>query len=270
MAFCTGCGAQVTGAFCNQCGTPAPRAAASASVAAGMAPPMAGTPMGAPAPMPVAPARKTSPIVWILVAIVGLFVLGMIAIAGAGAFFAHKIARNPAAALARMAAMANKDVDVVSENDSDGTITLRDKKTGKLMTMTFDQAKGGKFSLSAEGDDGKTATMEFGGGPAKFPSWVPKYPGSDAQGTFSVKGSDGNGAGAGGNFTYTTSDSASKVLTFYQDKAKELGMKVNLTTTTSEGGMIIASEEPQNRSLTVIVGGDSGKTTVNVTYGEKQ
>jgi hypothetical protein len=226
---------------------------------------------GQPVPMPPAAARKTSPVVWIVLGIVGLFLLCGILAIGAFGLFVHHVARNPAAAVARMMALANKDVDVVNENDGAGTITLRDKRTGKLVTMSFDDVRNGKLRFSAEDDNGKTATMEFGGGPAKFPSWVPKYPGSEtAMGTFSVKGADSNGQGEGGNFTYTTSDSPTKVLDFYQSKMKDLGMKVALTTTTSEGGMVVATEEPENRSLTVIVGGDSGKTTVNVTYGEKR
>jgi hypothetical protein len=279
MAFCTSCGATVTGAFCNQCGNPA-----SATAAAAPPPPVPGAPVAPQAypqaqMMPPAAARKTSPLVWILVALGGLFILFMIGILSMGAFFVHTahragldtdlMRRNPAAALARMAAIANKDVEILNEDDNAGTITMRDKKTGKTVTMSFDQMKNG-VRISADGDNGKTAVMEFGGGTAKLPSWVPNYPGSTGQATFSVRGADGNGAGEGGNYTFTTSDSASQVMSFYQDKAKDLGLKVNVTTTTAQGGMIVASEEPSGRSLTIIVGTDNSKTTVNVTYADKK
>ena len=59
---------------------------------------------------------------------------------------------------------------------------------------------------------------------------------------------------------------------FYQNKFKELGMKVNLETNSDEGGMLIATDEgtADKRSLTVVVADDhSGLTTVNVTYGLK-
>ncbi len=214
--------------------------------------------------------RKTSPLVWILVAVVGLFVLGFIAVVGTGYFIARKISRNPAAVAARLAAMANKNVDVVSEDDGAGTITLRDRQTGKTVTMTFDQAKGGKFSLSAEGDDGKTATMEFGASSGSLPSWVPSYPGSSPQFNITARGDTNDGSGEGGNFTFTTNDTSSRVLSFYQDKAKDMGMKVNLTSTAGDAGMVVATDEDSHRSLTAIVGSDSGKTTVNVTYGAKR
>jgi hypothetical protein len=229
-------------------------------------------------PPPVA-ARKTSPLVWILVVVLGLFLLGFIGVVGTGFFVAHKLhqagidsdslRRNPAAAAARLAALASNTVDVVNEDDDAGTITLRDKQTGKTMTMSFDQAKGGKFSFSAQGDDGKTATMEFGGG-GKAPSWVPTYPGSTPQFNITAHGDGANGAGDGGNFTFTTNDSAARVLQFYQEKAKDMGMKVNLTTTTNDAGMVIATDESSEKSLTAIVGRDGSNTTVNVTYGSKR
>ena len=95
------------------------------------------------------------------------------------------------------------------------------------------------------------------------------YPRSAAQATFSIKGDAGDGSGEGGNFTFTTKDTASKALSFYQDKAKEMGMKTNLTSTTEQGGMIVASDDDSKRTLTVVVGGGSGDTTVNVTYAQK-
>ncbi len=281
MAFCTVCGAQVTGAFCNQCGTPASGAAAGQAAPPPVRPQPAMQPMTPPAsgPVPVqAGPRKTSPLVWVLVIVLGLFVLGGIAVAGFTFFVVHKvrqagldpdlIRRNPGLAVGKLITSVNPDVDVINTDENAGTITIRDRKTNKVVTLTFDQVKNGQFKMSATDENGK-ATMEIGGD-AKLPSWVPNYPGSEAKGTFAVKGDAGDGSGEGGNFTFTTRDSASKVLEFYQDKAKELGMKVNVTSTTDQGGMIIASDEDSKRSLTIVVGGSSGDTTVNLTYGLKR
>jgi len=43
-----------------------------------------------------------------------------------------------------------------------------------------------------------------------------------------------------------------------------------MTTTGDQGGMIVAADENTDRSLTAIIGGSSGETTVNVTYGRKR
>ncbi|MGO9257684.1 MAG: hypothetical protein ACLQU1_15435 [Bryobacteraceae bacterium] len=288
MAFCTTCGATVTGAFCNQCGTRVNAAApSSAGASAGPAQPAAAPPAqpaAGPLAQPAAPPygaqpapRKTSPLVWVLVVILGLFVLFGIGIAGLGFFVAHKVhqagidpdlwRRNPGLAVGKLLAATNPNLDVVRTDDNAGTITLRDRRTGKETTITFDQARQGKFSIRTEDDNGKTASVEFGGSGSKPPAWVPDYPGSHP--TYSIKGSADSGE-EGGNFTFTTDDPASKVMAFYQDKTREMGMEAKVATTTPDGGMLVAAREDDDRSLTIVVGGNSGQTTVNVTYARKR
>ena len=274
MAFCTSCGAEVTGAFCKQCGTPAGAASAAFTPAPPPQPAMA----AAPVPGAVPTQRKTSPLVWVLVIILGLFALGAIAVVGTGLFIVHKVKQagfdpqlmkdNPGLAITKMIATANPDVEVLSTDEGAGKITVRDKKTGKVVTMTFDDAKQGKFSFSAQADNGKTTSFEIGAGADKLPSWVPTYPGAKAVGTFTVNG--GSGQDNGGAFAFNTSDSPEKVMSFYQDKFKELGIGVKMVTTTGKGGMILGADEGEKRSLHVIVGSESGETKVQVMYGLKK
>jgi|SoiMethySBSTD1v2_1073268.scaffolds.fasta_scaffold129172_2 hypothetical protein len=275
MAFCTNCGANVTGAFCNQCGTPA---RAGAGQPAAPPPPVgAAVPPGLPGAAPAK--RKTSPIVWVLVIILGIFVLGFVGVVGTGLFVYSKVKQagvdpelfrtNPGLAVSRLIAAVNPDVEVVRTDEGAGTITMRDKKSGKEVTMTFDQAKSGRVTFSAEDDNGKTATVEIGGANAKLPSWVPVYPGATIQANVTARGDGSNGAGEGGNFSFTTRDPASKVISFYQDKAKEMGFKAKLNAAAGDGGTFIAADEDARRTLSVIAGGGTGETTVNVTYGSK-
>lgn len=238
MPFCTNCGATVSGAFCVQCGTPAgaaaaqaqpapPPASAYAQPAAPLAPPAPASTYAQPA-APVGPpvARKTSPIVWILVAVLGLFVLGGIAVVGVIGFVAH-----------------------------------RAHQAG----VSFDRGRDGGFSIQARGADGKDAKVEFGGG-GKLPSWVPNYPGSQPH--FAMQGTV-EGGGESGQFYFDTSDSGSHVLSFYEDKCKDLGMKVVSNITTQDAGMITATDEGDRRSVVVVIAGQSSHTTVSVTYGKQ-
>jgi nitrate reductase NapE component len=274
MAFCTNCGAEVTGAFCKQCGTPVSAASAAPAPVFTAQPAAVAAPVAGAAPVQ----RKTSPLVWVLVIILGLFVLGAIGVVGTGLFIVHKVRqagfdpelmqRNPGLAISKMIATANPDVEVLNTDEGAGKITVRDKKTGKVVTMTFDDAKNGKFSFSAQGDDGKTASLEFGAGADKLPSWVPAYPGAKVEGTFAMKGDSGQGNG--GSFGFSTSDAPDKVISFYQDKCKELGLNVKMTTHTNEGGMIVAADEGETRTLQAIVGSSSGQTKVQVIYGLKK
>ena len=303
MPFCTNCGANVTGAFCQQCGarmssgnppagqTAAPPPPAAAPPPAGFTPatpppPYTAQPMPATPPPPAYTAqptpaagpapRRTSPLVWVMVIVLGLFVLFGIGIFGAGLFVVHKMhqagidpdlmRRNPGMAVGKMIAAVNPDLDVLHTDDSAGTITVRDRRTGKVATITFDQARRGKITFSEQDDHGQTATVEFGA-TGKPPAWVPEYPGSHP--TYAIKGRSDSGD-EGGNYTYTTDDPADKVFAFYQDKAKDLGMEAKMTTTTPDGGILVASRDGDDRSLTVVVGKDSEHTTVNVTYGRKR
>ena len=112
---------------------------------------MAAVPAAGAAPVK----RKTSPLVWVLVIILGLFLLGAIAVVGTGLFIVHKVRQagfdpelmrqNPGLAITKMIAKANPDVDVLNTDESSGKITVRDKKTGKVVTMTFDEAKNSKL-----------------------------------------------------------------------------------------------------------------------------
>jgi hypothetical protein len=253
MAFCTQCGADVKGAFCNVCGTRAAQAPAAGAAAAP-------APVSAAAPVK----RGTSPIVWVLVIVLGLFGLGAVAIVGLGAYFAHRVQQDGVdGTIARVIAAANPDVEVLRTNKGDGTVTLRERSTGKEFSIGIDAARSGKFTLRAV-EDGKSASLEFGGD-AKAPSWVPQYPGSRPQAVFSAKGESDRETGEAGSFFFKTPDSTSKVVEFYEQKARELDLPIRV----SGIGTIMAGNDDRGRFLKIVAVSVSDETTVNVTYGHK-
>lgn len=248
------------------------------------------------APQAIAPVKnKTSPLVWILVAIGGLFLLVAVAAIGGGFFLVHKAKqagldpelwqKNPGLAASKMIAAVNPDVQVVHVDDSRGVITLRDTKTGKTVTMNFDDVKNGRFrfheegqpevsmetkssgnsgSLTVKGSNGET--MEFGSGAAaKIPSWVPGYPGAKPEGTFSAHAESGEG----GMFTFKTGDGNKKVLSWYEDSLKGAGFKITVNMTTDQGGML-GAEDSSKHTVMVTLGNEQNQTAVQVTYGTKK
>ncbi|PWU02742.1 MAG: hypothetical protein C5B51_20300 [Terriglobia bacterium] len=258
MAFCTSCGANVTGAYCPQCGKPAGGAAGSAPAR-----------------------RRTSPFVWILVALLGLFVIGGIIVFAGGVLLVHKareagvdadlMRTNPGLAITKLIAAAHPDVDVVTTDDGAGTITVRDKKTGKVVTMTFDEARHGNFKFDAEDGDGKQAHMEINGPAGKIAADIPVYPGAKLEGNFSVTGDGGGGTGSAYQYTFSTPDSGRKVMSFYHNKLEDAGMKLSLTTNTADGGMIVAEDDARGQTVNVIVeGGSGGSTSIRVTMRVKK
>jgi hypothetical protein len=224
-----------------------------------------------PPPAPLAPQQKSNVLKWVLIGIGLCFTLFVIAVVGVGLFVAHKakqagldpdlIKRSPALAAAKLMVAANPDVEMVTADEGKQEMTVRDKKTGKVYTMSFEDAKNGKFTMK---EDGKTTLTV--GGKAKVPSWVPDYPGSEPQGAFSAQGDDG----ASGTFTFKTKDSSDKVIKYYQDQFKASGLNVTSNITNQNGqsaaGMLSAEGESRKHNVTVILGVEGGDTTVALTY----
>jgi hypothetical protein len=230
---------------------------------------------GQPMPAPPGP-RKTSPIVWILLIVGGLFLLVVLGVVGTGMFFLHKarqagldpelLRSNPGLAISKLAAASNPDIQVMDTNDREGTITVRDRKTGKVSKLTFDQVKNGQFSLRVQ-EDGKDSSLNFGTSTAaKLPSWVPAYPGAEMKGGFSAhtSGADGDA----GNVTFTTSDSADAVRSFYENKAREANMEIKSTASFGTTTVLTLTDSGTRRSITVTISGGP-PTGVGIFYTTK-
>lgn len=265
MAFCTNCGASVSGTFCSQCGTPA----------SGGTPPTGAATDIPPAQSQVPAKRRMGPLGWILIVVLGLFVLVTLVVVGGGLFVYHKAKQagvdpelmrsNPTLAISKMIAATNPDVEVVSVDEGKGLITLKEKSTGKTVTMNFEDVKRGKIVFKEEGGEGGTATMEFGTGSEKLPDWIPPYPGAKLAGRFVMKGAEGEG----GTLHFTTGDAAVKVIAFYAEALKQGGMNVT-TNQSGEGGSVTGTDEATGRTVAVILNPGSGETTVNITFGTKK
>src|ERR1700690_1765032 len=167
---------------------------------------LAGRRIMATSSQPPLPPKKSNALLWVLVGIGGFFLLIALVVVGGIAY----VARNPTLVMSKMITAANPNVEVISVNKGSQQITLRDKKTGETYNITFDDVKNGKFSMKAGGG---RATFNVGGG-AKLPAWVPNYPGSDPQSSFTAEGQGGES----GTFTFKTRDPADKVSRFYQDQ----------------------------------------------------
>lgn len=288
MAFCQNCGAQLSGDFCAACGTRAKAGDAPSAAGASQASPVQAAP-GVP--------RKTSPLVWILVAVLGLFLLLGIAVVGGGMFLVHKarqagldpelMRNNPGLATAKLLAATNPDLEVVSTDDRRGLITIRQRSTGKTMTVNFDEIKKGKITFREEGKeavtleahgDGNTGSLQMKSGSeslnlgtnqAAMPPWIPAYPNSKPASTFSMNGKEGTTA----NFQFQTQAAVKDVVAFYEQGLKQNGFRINATTTsengTSSSGSVSGDDVANKRTVLVTVGNDTKGTTVTVTYSQK-
>ncbi len=254
--------------------------------------PPAGTPPGGAAPAP----KKSNALLWIL-GVVGAFVLVCIlAFTAFTMFVVHKVKQagldpvlmrsNPGLATAKIMVAANPELELVSSNDSAGTVTIREKKTGKVMTMKFDAEKkslviideSGKqasVQISGEGQDSKIqfkgpeGQMTIGAGAGKVPAWVPVYPGSTPEVSYSAQ----NANEESGAYHFTTKESSDKVLSYYEDALKSAGLKVSTLKTNQDGktgGMVSGSADNDKRSVVVTVGSSTDGVEVSVIFGVKK
>ena len=235
-------------------------------------------------PAPTAPAQPAtpapqkkgkSPLVWILAGCGGLIVIVGIVFAVFLYWGAHKLKgeaasarKNPAVFAAKIAVMANPEIEIVSSDDDAGTVTIRNKKTGEELTMNaqdikqgrlkFKNEKGEEVTFEGSGQQGKEGfriqsnkgSMTFGNAEGeKPPSWVPTYPGGRSLVTASQKTAEG----FTGHYSFQTADPTEKVLSFYERELKAAGFAVERT---AMQGMV--------RLANLNAKADGGKRTVNV------
>jgi hypothetical protein len=216
---------------------------------------------------PPAARRKTNVVVWILCGLAGLIVLGLIGTAVTAYWFVS----NPGLALSKVLTAANPNIEVLHVDNAGRRLTIRDRRDGSEVSVSFDDVKDGRIRFSARDENGKVGQVEIGGGAGRLPSWVPVYPGAKVESHISGQGNDGDERAEGGVYQFTSGDSPSEVMSFYQDKARDLGMKVELTTATSEAGHFTAAEEDNTRTLVVQVGTKSGGgASGSVTFKRKR
>ncbi|MBV8902291.1 MAG: zinc ribbon domain-containing protein [Acidobacteriia bacterium] len=261
MAYCTNCGASIDSAYCPKCGKPTGQAVAA---------PPAATP----------PRRKTSVWVWILVVVLAVVLAGGIATVAGGLWVAHKVKEagvdpdlfreNPGLAISKLINAADPNAEIVSTDTGAGTVTLRDRRTGKEITVTFDQVRKGNFHLEATDENGKHAVVDLGPDAAnKLPAEVPVYPGAKVQATFEVDGNGEKGLGAY-EYEFLTPDAPSKVLDYYHRRLEDDGMTLALNNHSADDGMIVAEDDAHRRTLRVIVSRDSDGTKINLTARVKR
>jgi hypothetical protein len=296
MAYCTKCGAPVSGEYCTHCGAPAGAADASAAPP----PPSASGPVIIPASPPaVAPSsKKHGPLFWILISFLGLVVIGSILVVAGGMFLWNKakqagvdpalMQRNPGLAVAKMLLSTNPDVEFLEFDENLGIIKVREKKTGKTMTMDLKDAAKGKIvfrdennqqvEIQAKGEGenasveikGPEGSMRMGAGAGQLPDWLPSYPGSEGTGTFGIISKEGQG----GTYAFKTGDAVSDVVSFYETELKNAGFEVEKHEMSAGGSgavvMLTAKHTATQRTAQVTVAGQEGGTTVNLLFESKK
>ncbi len=234
--------------------------------------------------------KKTSPWVWVGVGCLAILLL----FAGTCAFIGYKAKQkfggtledfknNPELATVKLAIQMNPDLELVSADDATKTVVVKDKKSGKEMTLSFEDIQNGKFSM--EGSDGtkvnigdgtvqvtdekgETTTIAGGAGTSNLPDWLPAYPGSTSSSSFAATGANG-----GAVTMLETTDSADQALSFYEQELKGAGFTVEKNAfqvnNQTAGGTVSAKNGGDKGEVTVLVGAQGGKTSITITHSNK-
>ncbi len=237
--------------------------------------------------------KKGFPIwAWFGIGCAGLLALIMIVLLVGAMFVTKKVKevagdfeRNPEIAAARMLVKLNPEIEEVEVNEDEGTITVRNKKTGEVYTADVDDLKEGRFTITGEDgtavittgsdDEGSykitagDSTMELGGGDATtVPSWIPVIPGGEVEPLFTMS-ADGV---TRGSVKIVTDQEAKVVLAFYKNEMETAGFKIQTSSYSGDGesvDMLNGQSEDPKRSMIVNITSDSdGKVNAAVTYSE--
>ena len=231
--------------------------------------------------------KKMSPLAWAgigcgVVAVIGLIVMALLV--GMCKRKAEEMVKdfeaNPAKTMAEMAVRANPDVELVRSDDAAGTITVREKKTGKETTVNFEDAKDGKFTIESEGTtatlDGSAGTLTSEGpdgkssfnvgGLEKMPQWFEVPEGVTAWKSITHQEREGkvNGIVAG-----QSSEKLEDLLAAFEASLKAAGFARTSKTETGEFTMASFQDKAKQRTVSVTLNPKKDAMVVQMTYMER-
>ena len=217
---------------------------------------------------PPPPPKKGMPIWgWLLIGVAALAILFIVGVSVVTYMFvkkAEQVARNPLSAIVQIAAAANPDVDVLDVNENTGKVTIRDKKTGKTVTIDGDAIKDGKISIDTE--DGHAVLGA--GANVKTPDWVFMPAGAKLVGGMSANGKDG----ASGTVVFTSAEPLDSLKSFFEDKYRAAGYQQSvsaMSTTNGEQAMqLVFQHENRKRSVTIGVAKSNDGSGGSITFAE--
>lgn len=241
--------------------------------------------------------KGLGPLAWIGIGCGAIVLVGVVVLVAGGLFVANKVKdvagdfeANPELAAARMIVKLNPELEEVGVDEEAGTITIRETKTGKEITVSLQDLKEGKISFSSDGQDVTVSTSgDEGGGTFQvqssdgsgftmstgntvtedIPSWVPALEGAEPTARSLMQHAEG----MTGSFSYEVQSPAAAVVEFYRASLAEQGFAVNVTTYSGEdgdGGLVNASDDTSGRTVVVVVGTEPTGTSVGVNYNEKK
>lgn len=252
------------------------------------------TPPAPPQPAPQAEKKGLSPLAWIGIGCLVLLLLAALTTATCSYFVGKKVKdvagdldfeENPVRASAEMMVRLNPELELVEVDDEEGKMTIRNKRTDEVVTLSFGDIAEGRWGWETEegevtfdiqqGEEGGIVTVTTDEGETTYgsassgrepPEWLPRYPAATNESLGFTTESDAEVAGI---WTMETADAIDRVADFYQSQLEDNGFVVEVQTASGPMGslaIITAEDDAKGRSLNLTVSSDGEKTTASLQY----
>jgi len=217
---------------------------------------------------PQATAKKGMPaIAWVGIGCGGLILIGLI-LAVVGFIMAkgkiEEFAANPEKAGAEMIVSMNPDLEMVSQDDGKGEMTIR-TKDGKEMTLSYKDISEGRIQMTDQ--DGNT-TRIGSSDLSQVPAWVPQAPDlSEGISTFHSNA----GGKITGQFSGRSGKSLDDLKSFFEGEASSAGLSSSSSSSTNMGATSVATLKFSGggKTLNIVITEKPGSSAlVNTNYSE--
>ena len=196
-----------------------------------------------------------------------ILIIGVIAVA-LGIGYCNKkmdeFSKNPERKSAEMLIGMHPEYSVVSSNDETKEMTIKEDKTGKEMTFSYQDIANGKFEMTtADGEKISVGAVDV----TKIPTWVPLPADAKATGGYQKD----NAGKASGAVMFTTALTAEEAKDFFQKSfdAWPSGTGSNSMVNFNGVERHTLEKKSSDKEIAVIVQADGTATSVTVTYIEK-
>jgi hypothetical protein len=170
--------------------------------------------------------------------------------------------RNPEKAAAEMVVRLSPDIEMVSQDESKGEMTIR-TKDGETITLSYKDIAEGKFRMK----DAQGNTTEIGSADlSKLPSWVPRVP--EMKNATSSMQSERDGM-VSGLYSATSAQAAEALEEHFKSELGKLGSGSTSSSNTTLNGSAsrTLSAERDGRKIDIVITAKPGEDTmVNVGY----
>lgn len=206
---------------------------------------------------------------WVGIGCGGLLILAIIA----GAIIFSKLkgkidefSKNPEKAAAEFVVSMNPELEMVSQDEEAGEMTIRTKDGGEV-TLSYQDIAEGKITVTdKDGNKTRIGSADL----SQVPEWVPRPPDlTDAVSTFHSEA----GGKTIGQFSGKSAMGAGDLSSFHESAASGLGLTTSRSGSTTAGGTTVTTLNFSGgaRSLTVVITEKTGEPTqVNTNYSQEK